>query len=143
MGRAIQLGKQQLRHLEPHSVVCYWESVQTNDRWKLVESYGIDGDGYPITTPSTGGGRDRCEWDKWLYSTSKNEQIMGRAVTMWSIQCGVRLLGFNPPKPVPWLSNSFYEEICKDLDWRKIIEGGPTMWFWTAREAEKYIRSEK
>ena len=124
---------------ELDAVVCYWEfsDQAMSGCWKLMESFGIDYDGRPVTTPSTGGG-DRCEWNKWLEDANQ-EPIMGRAVTIWNVQSGVRLSGFYPPVFVAWLPASFYEEVCKNQNWMKIIDGSYTMWFGTAREAEKYL----
>lgn len=144
-----------------HGVICYWEFVPSESRfetkWKLVESFCIDSDGYCLTKPSTGGG-DREEWQKWMnkkiylregedddfHEDDEEldydwEPIMGRAVTIWSIEDGVRLLNFNPPEWIKWLSVDFYEKLCKMPDWFSLLEGGHWFYNGTAREVEKHL----
>lgn len=133
-----------------HGVICYWKFVPKKrpyeDKWELVESYACDDDGYPIYTPkNTSGGGDRHEFMKWLQTSSRAnddfdpEPIMGRAVTLWTVDGGVQLLGFNPPQWIDWLSPSFYEKIRENGLWRTLLEGAGTLWLGTGREADKYV----
>ena len=152
-----------------HGIVCYWEYRDGKHRdersWHLVESFPIDDDGHChcLTTPSTGGD-DRQEWHKWTNSTvyrkkdgtittkddeemyyDDYEPIMGRAVTIWTMQHGTSLLDLHPPgEDFPkWLSASFYEELCKLQNWATLLERGYDLYFGTTREAEKYLFKEE
>jgi len=136
-----------------HGIICYWRYVKTKNnydkQWVLAESFAIDLDGRPLTIPSTGGG-DRVEWDKWMnkkvYANKEAkaeddydwEPIMGRAVTICTLESGVRLLDIHPPEWSDWLSISFYEELCKSDKWVKMLERGFDMYLGTAKEARKY-----
>jgi len=66
--------------------------------------------------------------------------IMGRAVTLWTIEHGVGLLDIHPPDDFPvWLSSSFYEELCKLPNWMNLLQQGHCLYFGTTKEALKYI----
>lgn len=119
---------------EVYGVVCYWQYVDA--KWSFVESYAIDDDGYPLIKPiHTGNFGTRHEWDNWTC----NNSILGRAVTIWQIDSGIRLLAFNPPDLPKWLSHSFIERLCESSDWPAMLEWGPEMYFGTIREVHKIL----
>src|SRR6516165_5285245 len=98
-----------------HGVVCYWDYVappleydHNHCHWRFVEAYPIDRDGYPlVAVQNTGQINSRQEWDNWLYIVHKPENgdeddyeyepVLGRAVTIWTMADGARLLKLNPP----------------------------------------------
>jgi len=144
-----------------HGIICYWEYGPANQTWFLVESFPINDDGYCMTKPSTGGG-DREEWLKWMnskvyykdgkwvdadqmnmdmddYEYDDWKPIMGRAVTIWTMQHGTALLDIHPPEFPRWLSASFYEELRKLPNWASLLEKGYDLYFGTTNEVEKYI----
>jgi hypothetical protein len=136
-----------------HGIICYWSYVKPKSQfdklWHLEESFAIDDDGRPLTTPSTGGG-DRIEWtNKKVYADKEAkgegdydwEPIMGRAVTICTLESGVRLIDIHPPEWSEWLSSSFYEELCKSDNWVKVLERGYDLYFGTVNEARKYFKS--
>lgn len=141
-----------------NGIICYWRytkpKTQFGKHWKLAESFPIDDDGRPLITPSTGGG-DRVEWDKWtnkkVYANKEAKEeddydwkpIMGRAVTICTLESGVRLLAIHPPEWVSWLSNSFYEELCKSDNWIKLLENGYELYLGTVGEARKHFKLDK
>lgn len=130
-----------------YGVICYWEydskkhKTKPSQGWQLKETFPVDMDGYPLVTPSTGGG-DRHEWDKWLYTRDEDDYdadpIMGRAVTLWCM-CGVSLMGFNPPEYCKWLSVQFYEELRKLSNWHSFLEDGHSLYLGTQEAARKVI----
>jgi len=149
-------------------VVCYWEFVSTNSKdghWRLAESYGIDRDGYCLTRPSTGGHVDgHLYWlndivyhheGKWRteqelngiekHGVEKHEldrdlrPIMGRAVTIWDMQHGTKLLDLHPPEWASWLSVDFCKELCKLPNWHSLLRRGVDLYWGTTQEAEKYV----
>lgn len=130
-----------------YGVVCYWEydpkkrQIEPRQGWKLCESYPVDMDGYPLITPSTGGG-DRHEWDKWLFARDEygynSDPIMGRAVTLWCM-CGVSLMGLNPPEWCKWLGIGFTEELKKLPNWFTFLEDGHSLYLGTQNAARKVI----
>lgn len=64
---------------------------------------------------------------------------MGRAVTAWYMEDGVRLVGLHPPDSFPkWLNPMFYEELRK-TNWSMMLENGHNLYLGTARAAEKII----
>lgn len=129
----------------PDAVVCFWEWCKTKDSretWKLVETYGMDQDGYAMT-PSVHASKDRHSYNGWMLkypddddSYAEPEPIMGRAVTCWDIESGVSLVRIHPPKWIPFLSCGFYEQIIKKNAWLNLIEGSHELLFGTARAAE-------
>lgn len=127
-------------------VISYWEYKES--KWVLVESYPIDDDGYSLVPTSTGGGKDRHEWNKWLFAKDDEEDesdpipIMGRAVTVWSM-AGVGLMGFNPPEWTKWISSEFYSELKKIPNWWKFLQDGYTLYLGTMDAAEKIILDER
>ena len=131
----------------PRTIVCHWQykKEKGKDRvWHLIESYGVDQDGYPIQEdgkyPSTGG--DECSWYKWVYKEGHqdSEPIWGRAVTMWDSTFGVTLSEFNPPEQTWWLSEYYLKRLKKVRGWHELIAGGDSLLMGTAREVErKYL----
>lgn len=121
-----------------YGVICYWEYSEKH-KWQLKETFPVDMDGYPLVTPSTGGG-DRHEWDKWLFTRDDYDPdpIMGRAVTLWCM-CGVSLMGFNPPEYCKWLSAQFYDELKKLNNWYSFLEDGYSLYLGTQNAARKVI----
>lgn len=125
-------------------VVCHWE-VNSKHDWKLVKSYPVDMDGYSMEPRKEGDkGDGEALWQDWLYDQEDPERqpIMGRAVTSWSMG-GINLMGYNPPKWVSWLSNTFYDKIKKDNLWIEALKEGHGMYFATLNEASKYIKEVK
>lgn len=146
----------------PNGVMCYWEYErplsdevggprQRQRLWKLVESFGIDTDGYPLEPTSTSEYSDgRHQWMGWLNKEvplgddedeedTDNEPIMGRAVTVWSVESGVGLLDMNLPEFVPWLAIDFIKQIKERNDWHRFLECGYDLYLGTARAAEKIM----
>lgn len=139
--------------------------------WVLKESFAIDADGHCLTTPSTGGG-DRQEWHKWMNERIYNYQnrwytlpelekelgpflndklpalfddwreIMGRAVTLWTLESGVQLLDFHPLEWAKWMAVGAYDKLCKLTEWTSIIERGHDLYFGTANTARQYLFRE-
>lgn len=143
-------------------VVCLWMWVPApkgsrklaGEGWKFVESYAVQENGYPLTEPKCiefwSGERD--EWRGWLYKRvyargqARNghgwksvKSLPGRAVTCWSIEGGVGLLGLNPPEPAAWVSEQFVSLLRKLPDWFALLQDGHTLYLRTAREAERYV----
>jgi hypothetical protein len=151
----------------PYAVICLWEYTPPKKKnepykklWKLVECYGVDQDGYACTESKHASG-DRHSYDQWMsrkcwydektkklvYTCPADQDagdydwdsIMGRAVTVWSVESGVRLARLNPPEWVPWLGSSFTEELAKLKHWFSFLEDGHTLYLGTARAAEKML----
>ena len=132
-----------------NGVVCYWEYQESKERrelWKLVESFPVDMDGYPLIKTSTGRDND-CDM-LWLntkihpYHGSEDyewEPIMGRAVTAWWLESGVQVRDLHPPAWVSWLSVSFIEELKKLPNWWQFLECGHDLYLGTARAAQEII----
>lgn len=150
----------------PYAVICLWEYVPKNKdkprierRWKLVEAYGIDQDGYACT-PSKYASNDRhshhefmnakvwCskETDTWSESPPPSENDaydydwrprMGRAVTVWNMVGGTSLVDLHPPEWTEWLSSQFYSELKTIPNWHALLEGGYTLYSGTANEVNK------
>lgn len=140
----------------PHGVICYWEYKPSEKKgmsriWHLVEAYPIDMDGYPLVqVKNTGKINSRQEWDNWMNTQEPDDEgygdyvpIMGRAVTVWTVEGGVHLLDLHPPEWVPWLSITFIEELKKLSNWSQFLECGYDLYLGTARAAEKIIFNEK
>lgn len=130
-------------------VISYWkydsEKYKGESGWVRVESYPVDDDGYPLITPSTGGG-DRHEWDKWLFTRDDDgynaEPIMGRAVTLWCF-AGVNLMGLNPPEWTKWISPEFYDELKKMPNWYRFLQDGHSLYLGTMNAAEKVLDEQR
>jgi len=140
-------------------VMCYWEYVapKSNDDktltrlWHLRHAVPHDDDGYPIGPNLPKFITDCCDhrhvWTCWMQKYDPDEDgyddnpedIMGRAVTAWSIENGVTLLDLHPPEWVDWLAPGYIEEIRKHRNWSQIIEGGHNLYLGTARAVEKII----
>ncbi len=143
------------RDKQLHAIVCYWKWVpgkrgDHRRQWELVEAYGVDDDGYPLVKPqNTPGKGDRQEWDHWMnkwvvpkgseYDDGEWEPIMGRAVTLWSVTGGVRLMDFHPPKWVEWLSVGWLEEVRKLPNWAAFFESGYELYLGTERAVRKLL----
>ncbi len=134
--------------MDIHGVICYWEwnGIDPGVGWKLVESYPIDSDGYPMTdVKNSPGNNDRCEWDNWTEPIESDDEdadltpVMGRAVTRWDMADGITLMAFNPPAWCEWIAPSFYEELPKSPIWHVMLEGGWEMVETTVREAVKWL----
>src|ERR1700722_2297169 len=100
-----------------HGVICLWKFIPSptqfrqDSKWELVESYGINHDGYALTTPKNVGG-DENSYSDWTHKKNEDGEYcnaeMGRAVTVWTMS-GVELLDFTPPDWASWLSVDFYK----------------------------------
>jgi len=133
----------------PTLVYCFWRFDATKPRhkvWDLVEVIGGDSDGYLLSKPQHFEVHDhRHPWMDWMQGRPDDEEapeearvsLMGRAVTVWSVERGVTLLAFNPPAWVDWLARTFYEELKKLPNWYSLLEGGHTLWAGSAREVER------
>jgi hypothetical protein len=134
--------------------------------WKLVEAFGVDDNGYCCTeSKHASSGRHSYEdWisrDVWYDKATKTvhttcpegmdeddadrDSIPGRVVTGWGVESGVWLAAFNPPGDKkdlygpPWLSIEFASELKKLSNWFRFIQDGGTLYFGTARAAEKLL----
>lgn len=111
------------------AVVCLWRhDPASRHQWALAESYA----------------NDRCSWDAWLFGRPENQdadaqEIMGRAVTLWTFEGGVRLTGFHPPDWCDWLSAWFYDELTKSP---RMIEGGHHLQEVTIQEARRLLSAK-
>jgi len=126
-------------------VVCHWEIDSKHD-CKLVKSYPVDIDGYSMEPRKEGEkGDGEAPWQNWLYDREDFERqpIMGRSVTSWSMGSGINLMGYNPPKWVSWISNTFYDQIKKDDLWVEMLKEGNVMYFGTLNEVSKYVKEAK
>lgn len=163
----------------PSAVICLWEvdeTLLTRDKdgffpdsfgklWKLVETYGVDSDGY-AATPSKHASNDRHSYQPWLsrkcwYDRTANkvvyecpptqdvhdcdwENIPGRVVTGWTMESGVFLAGFNPPGGHHrWLGLDFFKVLKQSELWTSFITDGHTLFLGTARAAEKTMFKPK
>lgn len=159
--------------IRPHGVICYWEFVPSAEcrddcKWKLVESFAIDCDGCPLTTPSTGGDGEP-EWYRWTHNEvflyqgqwltekelaarctideledrdeldSDYQSIPGRAVTLWTFSSGTTLLDITVGAEVLWLGRFFGEKLKALPNWYEFLENGYNMWAGTGNEAKKYM----
>lgn len=154
----------------PYAIICLWEYVAPDKNkpgwrdsqcWKLVDTYGVDDDGYACTE-SKFANSGRHSYDDWttqmvwydkatktVHTTcpegmdqddGDRDSIPGRVVTGWSVQSGPWLAVFNPPDDhPPWLNYSFGEELKKQKNWYSLIQDGYTLWAGTARAAEKML----
>lgn len=158
----------------PHAIFCLWEVIRDllvkNDEgfyndsygklWRLVETYGVDQDGYAIgQTKHASGGRHsfqdwmnrKCWYDKAtkkvVYECPEGqdeddndwEGITGRVVTGWSMESGVFLAAFNPPGEHRWLGMDFLKVVQTSDRWAQFIHDGHTLYLGTARAAEKLL----
>jgi hypothetical protein len=134
----------------PFGVVCLWQYKEpTNDFdkcWEMVEFYHIDGDGYAITETKNIKTDNRVSWSEWINSKTIHDDgweeygsIKGRAVTLWTVESGVRLAEFNPPDYPKWLSSDCYEAIKKLPNWHSFIQDGYRMYGGTARIVENIL----
>lgn len=109
-------------------VICLWE--WTADKWRLAQVVH-------------GGDRTLSDaQDAWMYVRDGDDnptEIMGRAVTIWDMESGVRLNNWHPPEWVPWLAPSFTEEVRKARNWFLFVGGGHDLYFQTAEEVAKLI----
>lgn len=130
---------------------CLWEFEHPKEkhragRWKLVEAYLTDDDGHPCKPPKHCPD-DKYGWQQWTNKVKKPhdelQPIMSRAVTVWSMEYGVRLLELHPPKWDSWLSVEFFEQLKQSKDWVRMLEDGVTLLFETARQAHKLLFPEK
>jgi hypothetical protein len=122
-----------------NSIICLWSLAYDDKKWlvwTLAEAYRVDDDGLPLMKADT-------DEHDWLHEPVSRERcsegcecILGRAVTSWTIESGVRLRAFNPPDWVGWLTPWFYKTLCKDSRWMD-IEGAGKAWMETAAQAEK------
>ncbi len=162
----------------PHAVLCLWEVIRDllvkNDKgfyndstgrmWRLVETYGVDQDGYACTESKHASG-DRHSYQEWMNrkcwydkaqkkvvyecpqgqdeDDSEWEPIPGRVVTGWSIESGVFLAAFSPPGDNPWLGTDFLKVIKKSDRWVQFIQDGHTLYLGTARAVEKLLDKNK
>jgi hypothetical protein len=128
-----------------NSVICYW-SVDSNNDWNLVKSYGVDCDGYSLEPRVEGEkGDGEQPWHRWLKNLvdGEIEPIMGRAVTSWSMAGGINLVGYNPAERVSWLADDFYKKIKDNELWIEVLKDGSVLYFRTLNEASKYIKEAK
>lgn len=157
----------------PHAIFCLWEIVRDllvkNDQghynnsngklWRLVETYGVDKDGYALgeTQHASSDRRSYSEWMSRKYWHDKEEkksytlpegideedhgreEIPGRVTTGWSIGSGISLIAFNPPGDTPWLNVDFLEVLKKSDRWAQFIKDGHTLYLGTAFAAEKLL----
>lgn len=115
-----------------HCVFCYWTWRPAGQaelemrpwaagRWELSESWPGDGDGYALRAASTGGGRQRQEWERWT------KEGPGRAVTMWTIGGGVTLMAVRPEGPAGrygMVAARAWERLAGLPDWHEYLEDG-------------------
>ena len=149
-----------VQDVKPFAILCLWEYDGTNERkpWKFVEVYGVDQDGYACTKSQHASG-DRHSYLKWMHKKIWYDKatkqwsdtvigdeddndwkpIPGRAVTVWTTEGGVRLAALNPPSQIPWLSESFCEELIKNHSWYSLLQDGHTLYMGTARRVEDLL----
>jgi hypothetical protein len=128
----------------PNFCFCLWEfelpeKKHRAGKWKLVEAYLANDDGYPLLPPKNCP-NDKHGWERWTRDT---KQPISRAVTIWSMEYGVRLLGINPSQRDSWLSVEFFEQLKQSKDWVRILEDGHSLLFETARQAYKLLFPER
>ena len=122
--------------------LCLWEWNKT--AWKFVAIVPVDEYG-------------RCEkndfishdsrypQDDWLRTSDPDDEdhdpepIMGRAVTTWDIDHGIRLIGFEPPNYVKWLGVGAYDWIKESPNWFMLIAGGHELRFGTIQQVQSRI----
>jgi hypothetical protein len=139
-------------------VICYWRYKQPSSNnkehlsnlWELVESYEIDLDGYPLTTPqNTSEGHSRDEYYNWTHEKKQYEDddydwvpIPGRAVTIWTTENGVHLLSLNLPDKIVWLDARFIDKLKKLPNWYEFLQCGYDLFMGTAREVERKMHDK-
>lgn len=65
----------------PGGVLCYWE--WDNDEWVLMESFPVDGDGYPMTVASTHNySNHRHQWNGWLFQDGDEDETTN---LLWAV----------------------------------------------------------
>lgn len=147
----------------PYGIICLWQMKEKSKRtdtayidsnWEIVEAYPVDDDGRPTGPTINVTGRDRYPHDKWMRKPIEDEEgeaydsedIMGRAVTMWSMS-GVSVLDLHPGtwKSVQWSNfHGILELIKRDNEtFRKIFKCAGHMIDGTIEKANELIRGIK
>ena len=130
--------------MKPHVVCCWewrhrWPPWSGGPKWVLIETHVTDEDGYEYHVNESQ--RLKYDWAGWMYKTKDDldfpEPILGRAVTSWDMERGVRLQCLHPPEEssTVWLSRAFYERLISLPDWPMMLQGGHRLFFGTAEAA--------
>lgn len=120
-------------------VVCLWR--YTGDgypQWECVEAFAISENCDILSPTKHASRRDPEPWRKWMFKGDK--EIMGRAVTLWTLTGGVRLVEFHPPEWAKWLSVSFTEKLQKSPDWVTMLQDGHVLYLNTIIEVQKLLQ---
>lgn len=109
-------------------VLCHWAYATPRSpsarSWALAESYPVDDDGWRLD-----GAGGRHPWAGWL-------DAPGRAVTRWTWEAGVALLGLTPPTPWPkWVSGL---DLADAPNWAAALTDGWVLVEGTAAEARRW-----
>lgn len=132
------------------TVVCYWKwawnEKKPKEPWRFVEAYAVDGKWNPLTPVKNPPKKQRAkfedrEWRNWMYNGGGMIKMPGRAVTLWTVVGGVRLLSWSPAEgdSAKWADYQFFNEIRHSRTWYTMLAGGHAMYHQTAREVEKLI----
>ncbi len=134
-------------------MVCLWEKDANTSRryWRLVESYGVDDDGYAIERPRHTEGNDsydrRRPSDCFLFVGDEDgniETFPGRLVTVFDFTTGPRLVGLNPPSRCDWQSNTDISNLLiNQQDWWQYLADGYWLREQTGIEARKLFAKGK
>lgn len=125
----------------PSGIICYFQynekaNINRGERqWQLLESYAVDQDGNPRTSPKNGPSGSHG-YKSWV-----NDQE-GRAVTYWCVESGVSLLDIGLPDHPKWLTREFEKKMIKSSKWHEFFEDGFTLWAGTVREVERFLEGK-
>lgn len=147
------------RQKQPHGIICLWQLKPVekrkpinyfDDNWEIIESYTVDEDGRPLGPVINVDGKERHPHLQWLHKPIldeegdhfDSEEIMGRAVTMWSMS-GVSLLDIHPENwdTVKWARWSDLLKLVQENKhlFKTIFSCGYSMCQGTEEEARKVM----
>ena len=102
------------------SVICYWK--WTAGKWSMVDSYGVDSDGYRINPHDGVKVLSVDESDAFMWPRTDSQRPLGRCVTVWAMSVGVNLVEFSPPERCEWLSPLFVTNLIASPQWMDVID---------------------
>lgn len=106
------------------SVICYWKWTALAGKWSMVDSYGVDSDGYRINPPDGVKITSLDETDFFMWPHTDSQRPLGRCVTIWAMSVGVSLVEFSPPEMCGWLSPLFANNLIASPQWMDVIDYG-------------------
>jgi hypothetical protein len=122
------------------AAICLWKLNKANN-WILVETFPVDMYGYPTCKVKNVNGKDRNCWENWMWKDEDREKPqMSRAITMWSLLYGVKLIEFHPPQWPVWMNVG---ELLKEKNIFSVIRNGHSLLFGTENAVRDIIEKSE